>query len=134
MNRRLWLAGCVAAVPAPLSGRALAQSYGRVTRTIFQRGDVPGAPLLEQILGQFDIPAGAATGRHYHHGTEISHVLEGAATLAVDGEAPRMLKAGDSFMMPPRKVHNLTADITGPARVIAVWVVAKDKPFVERVS
>ncbi len=137
MTRRAGLAGLIALLLQVLPGRAAAQAETvplRVRRTIFEHGDVPGAPSLQQVMGEFDIPAGGATGRHFHHGTEISHLIEGAATLAIDGEAPRMLKPGDSFLMPARKIHNLTADITGPARVIAVWVVAKDKPLVETVS
>jgi hypothetical protein len=44
MRRRLWLAGCVAAILAPFAGRAQNSATGQAMRTVFQRGDVLGAP------------------------------------------------------------------------------------------
>jgi quercetin dioxygenase-like cupin family protein len=46
----------------------------------------------------------------------------------VEGEQPRMLKAGDSYAVPPNIVHDAK---TGPAgaKVIATYVVPKGKPI-----
>jgi hypothetical protein len=51
-------------------------------------------------------------------------LIEGSFELLIDGEAPRMLKAGESYKVPPRAVHDAK---TGPdgAKVIATYVVEK---------
>jgi quercetin dioxygenase-like cupin family protein len=44
-----------------------------------------------------EIADGGSTGRHTHPGIETGYVLEGTTLLAIDGEAPRTLRAGDSY-------------------------------------
>jgi quercetin dioxygenase-like cupin family protein len=75
-----------------------------------------------------EIAAGGATGRHTHFGVEVGYVMEGTATLEVDGEAPRALKAGDSYTIPVGKVHNAKAE-GGAAKVLATYAVEKGKPL-----
>lgn len=98
-----------------------------VTRTVLQRGDVSLSG-REAVLAKAQIPTGAATGRHTHPGEEISYVLDGSFRLEVDGEAPKMLEAGDVFMIPAGKVHNATATGAG-ATIITTYVVEKGKPL-----
>jgi quercetin dioxygenase-like cupin family protein len=112
------LAACIAAV-------AVAQAPA-IKRTILQRADVPGGQ--EVVLGMAEIAAGGSTGRHTHPGIETGYVLEGTTLLAVDGEAPRTLKAGDSYAIPAGRVHDAKAE-GGTARVLATYVVEKGKPL-----
>jgi quercetin dioxygenase-like cupin family protein len=56
-------------------------------------------------------------------------VLDGVTTLEVDGEAPRQLKAGDSYKIPAGRVHNAKNEGKGVAKVLATYVVDKDKPL-----
>ena len=97
-----------------------------ITRTVLQRADLGDG--REAIVGIAQIASGGATGRHTHFGTEIGYVLEGTTTLEVDGEAPRTLKAGDSYTIAAGRVHNATAT-GGATKVIATYVVDKDKPL-----
>lgn len=112
------LAACAAAL-------ALAQAPA-IKRTIVQRGDVTAD--REAVLGIAEIAAGGSTGRHTHPGIETGYVLEGTTVLAIDGEAPRTLKAGDSYFIPAGRVHDARAE-GGTARVIATYVVEKGKPL-----
>ncbi|HEX3098205.1 MAG TPA: cupin domain-containing protein [Usitatibacter sp.] len=112
------LAACAAAV-------ALAQAPA-IKRTILQRGDV-GAD-REAVLGVAEIAAGGSTGRHSHPGIETGYVLEGTTVLTIDGEAPRTLKAGESYFIPAGRIHDAKAE-GGTARVIATYVVEKGKPL-----
>ncbi len=120
MNARtlVVLAACAATL-------ALAQAP-TIKRTILQRTDV--APDKEAVLGLAEIPAGGSTGRHTHPGIETGYVLEGTTVLAIDGEAPRTLKAGESYSIPAGRVHDARAE-GGTARVIATYVVEKGKPL-----
>jgi quercetin dioxygenase-like cupin family protein len=112
------LAACAAAV-------ALAQAPA-IKRMIVQRGDVTAE--REAVLGIAEIAAGGSTGRHTHPGIETGYVLEGTTVLAIDGEAPRTLKAGDSYFIPAGRIHDARAE-GGTARVIATYVVEKGKPL-----
>jgi quercetin dioxygenase-like cupin family protein len=107
-----------APAPAPPPG---------IKRTILQRSDIGNN--MEMILGQADISAGASTGRHTHFGTETGFVLEGSASLEIEGELPRVMKAGDSYVIPAGKVHDAKTVGDGPVKVLATYVVEKGKPL-----
>ena len=116
--RLIAIASCAAAV-------AVAQAPA-IKRMILQRTDV--TPDREAVLGLAEISAGGSTGRHTHPGIETGYVLEGTTVLAIDGEAPRTLKAGDSYSIPAGRVHDARAE-GGTARVLATYVVEKGKPL-----
>jgi quercetin dioxygenase-like cupin family protein len=124
-QRRTRVSGLVAVVALFSAGATLAQAPG-IKRTILQRSDVGGN--MEVILGSAEIASGGATGRHTHFGVETGYVLSGTSLLEVEGEAPRNLKAGDSYLIPAGKVHNATAK-DGDAKVLATYVVEKGKPL-----
>lgn len=113
----------VAAILA--AGATLAQAPA-IKRTVLQRSDV--GHNMEVVLGSAEIAAGGSTGRHTHFGVETGYVLAGTSVLEVEGEAPRTIKAGDSYLIPAGKVHNATAK-EGEAKVLATYVVEKGKPL-----
>jgi quercetin dioxygenase-like cupin family protein len=113
----------VAAILA--AGTTLAQAPA-IKRTVLQRSDV--GHNMEVVLGSAEIAAGGSTGRHTHFGVETGYVLAGTSVLEIEGEAPRTLKAGDSYLIPAGKVHNATAK-EGEAKVLATYVVEKGKPL-----
>jgi quercetin dioxygenase-like cupin family protein len=97
-----------------------------IKRTILQKSDLGDR---EVIMGLAEIAPGAAAGRHYHHGTESGYVMEGSATLEIDGEPVRTLKAGDSYVILAGKVHDARTVGDKPAKVLAFYVVEKGKPL-----
>jgi quercetin dioxygenase-like cupin family protein len=103
-----------------------AQAPG-IKRTILQRTDVAGGQ--ETVLGLAEIAPGGATGRHSHPGIETGYVLEGSATLVIDGEAPIAMTAGTSYLIPAGKVHDARNTGTVPVKVLATYVVEKGKPL-----
>jgi quercetin dioxygenase-like cupin family protein len=115
------------AVALAVVGFAQAQSPG-IQRTILQRSDLEGGQ-REVILGLAEIAPGVAAGRHSHPGIETGYVLSGSATIEIDGEAPRVLKAGDSYFVPAGKVHDARTVGDTPVRVLATYVVEKGKPL-----
>jgi quercetin dioxygenase-like cupin family protein len=98
-----------------------------IKRIPLQRFDVPGTP-YETVIGIAEIAPNVAIGRHTHPGPESGYVLEGGFELLIDGEAPRMIKAGESYKVPPRVPHDAKTGAAG-AKVIATYVVEKGQPL-----
>lgn len=112
---------------------ALAQAQG-IKRTLLQRVDVVGPEQKECVLGSAELAPGGSAGKHIHHGFEIGVVTEGEGDLTVDGQAPRRLKAGDSYRVDTRVPHDVKNAGTEQFKVVASWVVEKGKPLAEPVK
>lgn len=109
------------------AGALMAQASG-LTRTLVGRADVSIAG-REAVVARVEVAPGAKAGRHTHPGDEISYVLEGEATLLVDGQPPRVVKAGESFVVPAGTVHDAQNEGSVPTRLVGVYVVEKGKPL-----
>ena len=109
------------------AGALMAQASG-LTRTLVGRADV-SVPGREAVIARVEVAPGAKAGRHTHPGDEISYVLEGEATLLIDGQAPRTVKAGESFVIPAGVVHDAHNDGAVPIKLVGVYVVEKGKPL-----
>ncbi|SOY67366.1 conserved exported hypothetical protein [Cupriavidus taiwanensis] len=112
---------------ALMAGSALAQSSG-LTRTLVGRADV-SVPGREAVVARVEVAPGAYAGRHTHPGDEISYVMEGEVQLLIEGQSPRMVKAGESFVVPAGVVHDAHNSSSAAARVLGVYVVEKGKPL-----
>lgn len=117
-----------AAAAVSVSMVALAQAQG-IKRTLLQRVDVVGPEQKECVLGSAELAPGASAGRHIHHGFEVGVVVEGEGELTVDGQAPRRLRAGDSYRVEARLPHDVSNGGAVPFKVVASWVVEKGKPL-----
>ena len=115
----------IAQQPAP---PPVTQGAGNIKRTPLQKFDVPGTS-HETVTAIAEIsPNVASIGRHSHFGPETGYLLEGEATLTIEGQPPKTLKAGDSYVVPAGAIHDAS---TGPkgAKVMAIYVVEKGKPL-----
>lgn len=112
---------------ASLGTLALAQSSA-IQRTIVQRSDVSVAG-REAVVARVEIAPSGDAARHTHPGDEISYVLEGEADLLIDGQPPRVVKAGDAFVIPAGVVHAAHNHAGGPLKLVGVYVVEKGKPL-----
>ena len=120
----------LAAAFATLCLAAFAQSAAPpagIKRTLLQRTDI--GQNMEMILGMAEIAPGGAAGRHTHPGTETGYIVSGSTSLEIEGEPPRLLKAGDSYLIPYGKVHDAKTVGDAPAKVLATYVVEKGKPL-----
>jgi quercetin dioxygenase-like cupin family protein len=113
--------------PGVACAQAPADAARGIRRTELQRFDVPGSP-YEAVIGLIEVPPGLSIGRHAHPGIESGYMLDGEATLALDGEPDRLLKAGDAYRIPYGAVHDVRSG-PGGARSVAVFVVEKEKPL-----
>jgi len=97
------------------------------TRKMLQDHDVSAPDRhVVQALAEF-IPGGAA-GRHTHPGEEFGYIVEGTLELQIEGQPARTLKAGEAFFVPAGVVHDGKNVGSGPAKVLATYVVEKGKP------
>ena len=103
-----------------------------IKRIPLQRFDVPGTA-YETVIGIAEIAPNVSIGRHTHPGPESGYVIEGGFELLIEGEPPRLLKAGESYKVPPLTIHDAK---TGPdgAKVIATYVVEKGQPLASTVK
>ena len=119
----------VAAAALVAVGAVVAQASG-LTRTLVARNDVSFAPNREAVVVRVDVAANAAAGRHTHPGDEVAYVMEGQLQLTVEGQPPRLVKAGESFTVPAGVPHDAHNDGNGTAKLVGVYLVEKGKPLV----
>ena len=124
---RMLLIPALACVGLLACGALLAQASG-LTRTLVGRADVSVAG-REAVVARVEVAPGAKAGRHTHPGDEISYVLEGEATLLIDGQPPRTVKAGESFVIPAGVKHDADNDGSASIKLVGVYVVEKGKPL-----
>jgi len=60
---------------------------------------------LEVIVSDVVIPPNGTVPRHYHPGEEFVYLIEGSAVHVEEGKPDLIMKAGDSYVIPPRAVH-----------------------------
>jgi len=117
----------LAAALTVAAGALFAQASG-LTRTMLGKHDL-SAPGYEAVIARVEVAPGAKAGRHTHPGEEISYILEGEAQLLVDGQPPRTVKAGESFVIPAGVVHDAHNTTGAPIKLVGVYVVEKGKPL-----
>ncbi len=107
------------------SGLVYAQG---LTRVMVGKANV-SVPGREAVVARVDVAAGGKSGRHTHPGDEISYILEGELTLLVDGQPPRQVKAGESFVVPAGIVHDAHNNGSVATKLVGVYVVEKGVPL-----
>ncbi len=123
------LAALAAALLAASSVQAHDLRAGDAQETsirIFER-DLPAAPGKALIVHEVLYPPGAATPSHAHPPSAFiyAYVVEGEVVSALDDEAPRTYRAGESWHEAPGARHRVSrnASTTAPAKLLAVFVV-----------
>ena len=119
--------GTLGVVLAASAAALFAQASG-LTRTMVGKADV-SVPGREAVVARVEVAPGAKAGRHTHPGDEISYVTDGEVTLLVEGQPPRKVKAGESFVVPAGVVHDAHNEATVPVKLVGVYVVEKGKPL-----
>jgi quercetin dioxygenase-like cupin family protein len=116
-----------AAMAALLLAPALNAQAPTIKRTLLQRIDLGDG--RELILGLAEIVPGGSTGRHTHFGLETGFAISGTSSMEIEGEPARLMRAGETYLIPAGKVHDARAVGSEPAKVLAVYVVEKGKPL-----
>ena len=69
------------------------------------RAPITIADGLEVIISDVVIPPNGAVPRHYHPGEEFIYVIEGSAVHIEEDKPDRILRAGDTYVIPPEAEH-----------------------------
>ena len=85
----------------------------------------PGKLASQQIV---EFAPGAIAPRHTHPGEEITYVMSGEIELRVDGQPPKVVKAGESFSVPEGVIHGAANTSSLPIKAFITYVVEKDRP------
>ena len=119
MLKRLMLGGFIIAITA---GAAAAQG---IKRTPLQDIKFPAGYHIVSVIAE--IGPSQIAGRHTHPGIDTGYVLDGGATLLVEGKPDQELKAGDSYAVPAGVPHDIKTGDKG-LKIMAVYVVEDGKP------
>jgi len=104
-------------------------------RTVLLRQDLVGMEGKEALVVLVEAAPGAVAGKHYHPGHELAYILEGSASIEMQGKAPMALKAGDSTYIPPKLVHDAkNTSSTAPLKVLAFVITEKGQPLTVEVK
>jgi quercetin dioxygenase-like cupin family protein len=117
------LLGAVALLAAPALGQSTA-----VHRTTIQEQAFP-APLHTITVRIVTDPKGEVAP-HNHPGVEMGYIAGGTAEVTLAGAPAKILKAGDSFAVPPSVVHRVRNVGAGPLTIVSTYVVDPSKPLV----
>jgi quercetin dioxygenase-like cupin family protein len=135
MNKLLTPAIIVASgivVAAALSQQARPPASGFQAKPYFEmplEKDPSRVVRLQSVV----IPPGAGNQFHRHPGDQWWAVQEGEVTFTVQGQAPRIMKAGDYVYVPRGTIHRNQNLSKSPARSIELNITDKDKPQTEQV-
>ena len=124
MLRKSLIAVVIAAPVIAVS--ALAQQ-SPIKRTPLQTVDYPAGYTTVSAIAE--VAPGNCAGRHTHPGAETTYVMEGAILLKVQGQPDRVVKAGESFQIPPNTPHDGCTVQGEVFKVLATYIVEKGKPL-----
>ena len=104
------------------SSAALAQG---IKRTPLQDIKYPAGHHIVTVIAE--IGPNQFAGRHTHPGVDTGYVIDGDATLIVEGQPDKPLKTGDSYAVPAGVPHDVKTGDKG-LKLMAVYVVEDGKP------
>jgi quercetin dioxygenase-like cupin family protein len=133
MIRRVFVVAAIAALAIVSAHVTHAQQAPTVKRTVLLQHDT-SAPGFEALLVAVEIPVGGREGRHFHSGTAMIHVTDGAITLDYEGKPTVRYKAGDSFFVDAKAVHEGINKENVPAKAIATFINPKGQPVTTQVA
>jgi quercetin dioxygenase-like cupin family protein len=106
---------------------SLAQPAGGVQQILSQLlADLPGREVRMLLIER---PPGGGSPAHRHPGHHtFGYVIEGSYEFAIDGQTPRLLKAGETFYEPPTATHSTSRNpSTDQVLKMIVFMVADQK-------
>ena len=129
LRRWSWISALLIGTLLGAAGMQVLHAQQGIQRVLLFRTDAPQAMVpMEVVLGTAEIPAGGTAGKHLHTGIEVGYVLNGETVMEIAGEAPRTMKAGDTYFIPAGVAHDAKAIGTGSAKVLAFYLIEKGKP------
>lgn len=109
---------------ATVAGMGAASAQG-IKRTPLQDIKYPAGHHIVTVVAE--IGPNQLAGRHTHPGVDTGYVLDGEATLIVEGQPDKLLKTGESYAVPAGVPHDVKTGDKG-LKLLAIYVVEDGKP------
>jgi len=125
---RLALAALAALAAGGLTQPAAAQQPTAIQRIELAKQMFPPdkyATFIYMVVVQ----PGGVVARHTHPGIEMGYTLEGDAVLSVEGQPDLKMTPGVTYSVPPGAIHGAKNTGDKPIKIVATFVVEKDKPL-----
>ncbi|ARN80495.1 cupin domain-containing protein [Methylocystis bryophila] len=131
----------LAATGAPHAGDHAAEHDAAVDAKPDFAGLIPNIPgkSLKTVIVNYGPGGASAPHRHASSAFILAYVLEGEVRSSVNGEPPRIFRAGEHWTENPGDVHGVSenASKTKPAKLLAIFVLDSDdndltRPDVQR--
>lgn len=100
-----------------------------VTIRLLTRGPLPSDRRREVLVVSIQMAPGVSTGLHDHPGDEFATLMQGEIELLVDGEDPRVVRAGDAYHIPEGVTHQTRVTSSVAARTITTYVITRGHPI-----
>ncbi|MEO6603862.1 MAG: cupin domain-containing protein [Polyangiaceae bacterium] len=109
-----------------------AQKKDAIRRTLLGQYDLPEMPSYEARLYLIEYAGGVSAPLHHHPVEGVGYVVSGSFESAFDGDAPVIVREGQSFKDRPSAAHVLfrNADPVKPLRFVIAYVVRRGEPVV----
>lgn len=128
----LLVAGMGVAVDS-VSGQGLAKPQPLLSEVV--KGTMPTTAEQEIRVLTAQFNPGDQTVFHTHRFPVTVYVLEGTFTLEIEGRQPKVLKAGDAFVEPPKlKMTGYNRSATDKLKVVIFYVSEKGAPFLDMID
>jgi quercetin dioxygenase-like cupin family protein len=132
--RKLIVTTLVVGAAAAMAAVAYSQTPPANNVKVYYETPLEGDASKIVRLQSVTIPAGGGNAFHRHYGDQWAAIQEGEVTFTIKGQAPRVLKVGDSVHIPRGTVHRNQNMTDKPARSIELNVMDKGKPVTEPVA
>lgn len=111
-------------------GSAAAQAPGLTIKPLLKTTYSDDAS-KDAIVASAELAPHATTGQHTHPGDEYGTVLEGELEVLVEGQEPRLVKAGESYHNAKGVLHESRNPGDVPTKLLSTFIVDKGKPLVQ---
>lgn len=134
--RQTWMAAAVAAIAAATifaNDARIAPANAEeaaIKRTELMSVTLGVAEGLDGVMVISELPPNGVAPRHTHPADELSYVLEGAIELEIDGQAPVVYEAGETYHIPPGVVHAArNPSDSATTRILVFWTAKAGEPL-----
>jgi len=96
---------------------------------VLMKNDLGTVAGHEGVVSTVELAPGVREPKHTHPGELLGYVQEGTISVHVDGKPTATVNAGQAFFVPADTVHWGENEGKTLCKVIATFVVPKDKPL-----
>lgn len=128
MGKFFWWAGTIfliwnweLAYASRIDCSAISTEAQPPVQTVLQRFELPETMYHQNGLSRIQFSNCAIKPRHQHTGPEVVYALKGEIHFQFEGGDEKIIRAGESFQVPPHVFHVTQAGSEG-ATVLATWI------------